>query len=83
MGAVCSTYEGDDRRIDVLVGKPEGKRTLGRSRRRWENNIKVNLQDVEWGNVLDWSGSEQGQAAGNYKGCNEPSSCIECGEFLD
>ena len=83
MGAVCSTYEGDDRRIDVLVGKPEGKRTLGRSRRRWENNIKVNLQDVGWDNGLDWFGSEQGQAAGNYKRCNEPSSCIECGEFLD
>jgi hypothetical protein len=31
----------------VLVGKPEGKRTLGRPRRRWENNIKMNLQEVE------------------------------------
>jgi hypothetical protein len=30
----------------VLVGKPEGKRPPGRSRRRWENNIKVNLQKV-------------------------------------
>jgi hypothetical protein len=30
----------------VLVGKPEGKRPLGRPRRRWENNIKMDLQEV-------------------------------------
>jgi hypothetical protein len=33
----------------VLVGKPEGKRTLGRPRRRWEDNIKMELQDVGGG----------------------------------
>ena len=32
----------------VLVGKPEGKRPLGRPRRRWENNIKMDLQEVDW-----------------------------------
>jgi hypothetical protein len=36
----------------ILVGKPEGKRPLGRPRRRWEDNIKMDLQDVEWG--VDW-----------------------------
>jgi hypothetical protein len=37
----------------VLVGKPERKRPLGRPRRRWENNIKMNLQEV--GCVgMDW-----------------------------
>ena len=30
----------------ILVGKPEGKRPLGRPRRRWEDNIKMNLQEV-------------------------------------
>jgi len=30
----------------VLVGKPEGKRPLGKPRRRWENNIKMDLQEV-------------------------------------
>jgi len=30
----------------VLVGKPERKRQLGRPRRRWENNIKIDLQEV-------------------------------------
>ena len=33
----------------MLVGKPEGKRPLGRSRRRWEDNIKMDLQEVEGG----------------------------------
>jgi len=37
----------------VLVGKPEGKRPLGRQRRRWENNIKMNLQEVG-GSCGDW-----------------------------
>jgi hypothetical protein len=32
----------------VLVGRPEGRRPLGRPRRRWEDNIKMNLQEVGW-----------------------------------
>jgi len=38
----------------VLVGKPEGKRPLGRFRRRWENNTKMGLQEVGCG---AWTGS--------------------------
>jgi len=38
----------------VFVGKPEGKRPLGRPRRRWEDNIKMNLQEVACGG-MDWS----------------------------
>jgi len=37
----------------VLVGKPEGKRPLGRPRRRWEDNIKMDLQEVGCGR-MDW-----------------------------
>jgi hypothetical protein len=37
----------------VLVGKPEGKRLLGRPRRRWEDNIKMDLQEGGWGRG-DW-----------------------------
>ena len=37
----------------VLVGKPEGKRPLGRPRRRWEDNIKMDLQELGFGSV-DW-----------------------------
>jgi len=36
----------------VLVRKPEGKRPLGRPRRRWEDNIKMDLQEVGWGHGL-------------------------------
>jgi len=32
----------------VLVGKPKGERQFGRSRRRWEDNIKMDLQEVRW-----------------------------------
>jgi len=35
----------------VLVGKPEGRRPLGRPRRRWEDNIKIDLQEVGCGGV--------------------------------
>ena len=37
----------------ALVGKPEGKRPMGRPRRRWEDNIKMDLQEVEAG-CGDW-----------------------------
>jgi len=35
------------------VGKPEGKRPLGKPRRRWEDNIMMDLQEVGWGGGLD------------------------------
>jgi hypothetical protein len=45
---------GEDRGVHrVLVGKSEGKRTLGRPRRRWEDNIKMDIQDVGGGRG-DW-----------------------------
>ena len=36
-----------------LVSRPEGKRPLGRPRRRWKDNIKMDLQEVGWGD-MDW-----------------------------
>jgi hypothetical protein len=39
----------------LLVGKPEGKRLLGRPKRRWVDNIKMDLGEVGWGDV-DWIG---------------------------
>ena len=45
---------GEDRGVHrALVGKPEGKRPLGRPRRRWEDNIKMDLQEVGGGRG-DW-----------------------------
>jgi hypothetical protein len=42
----------------ILVGRPDGRRTLGRTRSRWKNNIKMDLQQVRWeGRGLDWYGS--------------------------
>jgi len=54
MGGACSAY-GDRRGVfTVLLGKREGKRPLGRPRRRWEDNIKMDLQRVRcWG--MDWT----------------------------
>ena len=47
---------GEERGVyRVLVGKPEGKRPLGRPRRRWVDNIRTDLQDVGCG-YMDWIG---------------------------
>jgi hypothetical protein len=40
----------------ILVGRPEGRRPLGRPRHRWEDNIKIDLQEVGWGHGLDRTG---------------------------
>ena len=53
MGGVCNTYGGEERLCRVLAGKPEGMRTLERPRRRWEDNIKMGLQEVGCGG-MDW-----------------------------
>ena len=64
----------------VLVGKPEGKRPLGRPRRRWVDNIKMGLQEVGCG-CVDWIGLAQDRDACECG--NKPSGSIKCGEFLD
>jgi hypothetical protein len=51
MGGACRAEGGGVYR--VLVGKPAGKRPLGRPRRRWESNIKMDLQEVGCGG-MDW-----------------------------
>ena len=51
--------KGDERgAYRVLVGKPEGKRPLGRPRRRWVANIRIDLQEVGCG-CMDWIGWAQ------------------------
>jgi hypothetical protein len=53
MGVACSA-DGEERGVyRDLVGKPEGKRSLGRTRCRWEDNIRMDLQEVECGG---WTG---------------------------
>jgi hypothetical protein len=46
MGEVRGAY-------NILVGRPEGRRPLGRPRRRWEDNIKIDLREIGFGDV-DW-----------------------------
>ena len=47
----------------VLVGRPDGKRSLGRHRLRWKIEIKMYLEEVEKGYGLEWSGRGQGKVA--------------------
>jgi hypothetical protein len=44
MGEKMNAYQ-------ILVGKPEGKRQLGRPRRRWVGNIKMDLREIRWGGM--------------------------------
>ena len=69
----------------VLVGKPEGKRPLGRPRRRWEDNIKKDLREVGyWG--MDWIDLAQDRDRWRVGTCdcgNEPLGFIKCGKLFD
>ena len=58
MGRACGTYGGEERLYRVLEGKPEGKRPLGITRPKWEDNIKMNLQEVGYEGT-DWVGLTQ------------------------
>jgi hypothetical protein len=57
IGGACSMYGERESVYGVVVGKRAGKRQLGRPRRRWEDNIKIDLQKVGWGHGLDRAGS--------------------------
>jgi hypothetical protein len=60
MGGACSAY-GEGRGVyRVLVRKPEGRRPLGRSRHRWEDNIRIDLREVGCG-CVDWMELAQGR----------------------
>jgi hypothetical protein len=46
---------GEERKVyKVLVGKPEGKRPLGRPRRRWEDGIRMDLRERDWFGGRNW-----------------------------
>jgi hypothetical protein len=51
MGGECSTNGEKRNAYRLLMGKPKGKRPLGRPRRRWVDNIRLDLGEVEWGDV--------------------------------
>jgi hypothetical protein len=63
----------------ILVGKPEGKRPLGRQRRRSVDNIKIDFKRDRMGWYgLEWSDSGYGPVEGSCEHGNEPSGCIKC-----
>ena len=53
MSGACGVYGREERLYRVLVGKPEEKRPLGRPRRRWSDNMKIDLHEVGCGG-MDW-----------------------------
>jgi hypothetical protein len=53
MDRACSTNGAKRNAYRILVGRPEGKRPLGRPRRRWVNNIKMDLREIGW-DGMDW-----------------------------
>ena len=58
MGWACGAYGLGEDVYRVLVGKPEGRRPLGRPRRRWVDNIRTDLEEVGCG-YMDWIGLVQ------------------------
>ena len=58
MGWACGAYGWGEGVYRILVGKPEGKRPLGRPRHRWVDNIRMDLQEVGCG-YMDWIGRAQ------------------------
>ena len=73
MGWACGTYGRREGVYRVLVGKPEGRSPLGGPRRRWVDNIWMDLQEVGCGYMV----------ADACECGNEPSGSVKCGEFLD
>jgi hypothetical protein len=67
----------------VLVGKSEGKRPLGRPRRRWEDNIKMDLQEVGGVVRTGWSWLRIGTGGGYLWVLRGTFGFHKCGEFLD
>jgi hypothetical protein len=72
LDGACGMHGREKKRVQVFVGKPEGRNPLGRSRSRWEDGIKMDLREIGWGEGcgVDSSGSCEGLLAG----------CCECGD---
>jgi hypothetical protein len=60
MGGACSTVRERRGVYRVLVGKPEGKRPLGRPNLKWDDNIEMDLKEVGWAG-MDWIDLAQGR----------------------
>jgi hypothetical protein len=66
---------GEEREVyRVLLRKPEGKKPLGRPRRRWEDGIRMDLRVIDWGLWIGFSWLRMGLIAGCYEYSHEPTS---------
>jgi len=63
------------------MGKSEGNRPLRKPRHRWEDAIKMNLQEVRW--AMDWVGLAYVRWRALVSGANQHLGSIKCGKFLD
>jgi hypothetical protein len=76
---------GEKRNVcKVLVEKPEGTRPLERPRRRWEDNIKMDLREIGW-SVMGWIdlAQDRDQWEGPCEYGNEPSGSTKCWESIE
>jgi hypothetical protein len=76
----CGTYDGRSRAKRAL-GKPEGKRALVRPWSRWEDNIKMNLQEVGCG-MDGINTAKERERWRDFELCDELSGSIKCDKFL-
>ena len=75
-------FRGQERCIQSLVGKPQGKRAFGRPMHRWRDHIKTDLQEVVGGVKDRIKLAQDREVAGSCKRGNEPSGSIKWGSFL-
>jgi hypothetical protein len=78
------TQTGEKRNAyGILVGKPEGKRPLGRWKCRLVDNIKMNLKEIGWDGMDCITLHRIGTSGGSCEHGNEPSDSIKCCEVLE
>jgi hypothetical protein len=58
MGRACNMNGEKKNAYKIMVRKPDGKRPLGRRKRRWVDNIKMDLREIRW-SYMDWIDSDQ------------------------
>ena len=83
MGSASGTYGREEMCYRVLVGKPEGKRPLGRPSRRWEDITKMVIREVGWGGMHWIDLAQEPQVADSSERGDEPLGSTKCGEFLE
>jgi hypothetical protein len=54
VGGACGTHVRVEKSVQGFGGKPEGKKPLGRPRRRWEDGVRMDLREIGLGGGVDW-----------------------------